>query len=143
MKLCLIRVKKGMADIAFIEQAYYTAWSHAKSHRPSPEPKHTPAQRALCEFIDNWTNEEFVGFVNDCEELVDGLIGVDSDLKGRCEEVSSFSSGPPAASIAVGGQSLRVYRGHVVAKLTSSLGIQADHLARTALLADRLIMIQR
>lgn len=71
-------------------QAYLTAWTNAKSHRPNsptPEKDQTQTHKALAEFMDNWTNDEFVGFVNDCEELVDGLIKSGDPLAARCEEV--------------------------------------------------------
>ena len=72
-------------------QAYYTAWSYAKTHLPSAEPQ-TLKEKALREFIDNWTCEEFVGFVNDCTEVVDLLeIDPESEVGKRAEEVSLVS----------------------------------------------------
>lgn len=72
-------------------QAYFEAWSYAKSHVPTTPPESlTETQRALEKFIDNWTCEEFVGFVDDCRDVVDGLeIEKDGEMASRCEQVGS------------------------------------------------------
>lgn len=84
------------ASASLTSQAYLTAWTFARSHNSKPTPEdatsgsQTETQKALDKFIDNWTNDEFVGFVNECEEVVDGLgIEVGSELGERCEQVSS------------------------------------------------------
>jgi thiaminase len=70
------------------DQAYYEAWSFAKSHTSSMSDP-TETQKALEKFIDNWTCDEFVGFVNHCREVVDGLeLENDSEMSKRCEQVS-------------------------------------------------------
>lgn len=46
-------------------------------------------QEALIHFIDNWTCDEFVGFVDDCEALVNGLVRQDDTIAEKCEQVSS------------------------------------------------------
>jgi hypothetical protein len=80
---------------ALTPQAYLTAWTFARSHNIKPNPdatsgSQTETQKPLDKFIDNWTNDGFVGFVNECEEVVDGLgIEVGSELGERCEQVSS------------------------------------------------------
>jgi hypothetical protein len=69
-------------------EAYYEAWSFAKSHT-SPISDPTETQKALEKFIDNWTCDEFVGFVDHCKEVVDGLeLENDSAMSKRCEQVS-------------------------------------------------------
>jgi hypothetical protein len=71
-------------------EAYYEAWSFAKSHT-SPISDPTETQKALEKFIDNWTCDEFVGFVDHCKEVVDGLeLENDSEMSKRCEQVSSL-----------------------------------------------------
>ena len=72
------------------DKAYYEAWSFAKSHT-SPISDPTETQKALEKFIDNWTCDEFVGFVNHCKEVVDGLdLESDPEMSKRCEQVSSL-----------------------------------------------------
>lgn len=75
-------------EIIADEEAYFEAWSFAKSHyKPNSNP--TETQKALEKFIDNWTCEEFVGFVDHCKQVVDGLgLEEDSDMSKRCEQVS-------------------------------------------------------
>jgi hypothetical protein len=70
------------------DQAYFEAWSFAKSHTlPISNP--TETQKALEKFIDNWTCDEFVGFVDHCQEVVDGLeLENDQEMSKRCEQVS-------------------------------------------------------
>ncbi|GFZ42848.1 hypothetical protein JCM24511_00566 [Saitozyma sp. JCM 24511] len=87
-------VEEGLVALWAMEKAYLTAWTFARSHNSKPTPEdatsgtHTETQKALDKFIDNWTNDEFVGFVNECEEVVDGLgIEVGSELGERCEQV--------------------------------------------------------
>lgn len=71
-------------------KAYYEAWSFAKSHT-SPTSNPTETQKALAKFIDNWTCEEFVGFVDHCKDVVDGLeLDNDPDMLKRCEQVSDL-----------------------------------------------------
>lgn len=46
-------------------------------------------QQALLKFVDNWTSDEFVEFVTDCADIVDGAgIEIGSALAERCETVS-------------------------------------------------------
>jgi thiaminase len=70
-------------------QAYFEAWSYAKSHfNPDLAPQ-TETQKALAKFIDNWTCEEFQGFVKHSREVVDGLeLEKDQELLKGCEDVS-------------------------------------------------------
>lgn len=75
-------------------QAYLTAWRNAKSLRPETLTSADPSslsqtQQALLKFVDNWTSDEFVEFVTDCAEIVDGAgIEIGSALAERCETVS-------------------------------------------------------
>jgi hypothetical protein len=70
------------------DKAYFEAWSFAKSHT-SPISNPTETQKALEKFIDNWTCDEFVGFVDHCKEVVDGLeLENDQEMSKRCEQVS-------------------------------------------------------
>jgi hypothetical protein len=69
-------------------KAYFEAWSFAKSHT-APISNPTETQKALEKFIDNWTCDEFVGFVKHCQEVVDGLeLEKDQELAQKCEQVS-------------------------------------------------------
>lgn len=79
-------------------QAYFEAWTYAKSHLPSSVAEtETETQKALRKFIDNWTCEEFVGFVDDCRDVVDELeLGKDPEMAERCEQVSFLSTCVPA-----------------------------------------------
>jgi hypothetical protein len=77
-------------------QCYLTAWQSAlklmKSTSWATMPDHelSPTQKALRVFIDNWTCKEFVGFVDDCTAVVDGLDLEDGgQVAQRCEEVRS------------------------------------------------------
>ena len=73
-----------------LKQAYYTAWSYTKSHLPTDLTNSTqPKQKALLKFIDNWTNDEFKKFVDECKEVFDGLeIEPGTEIGNRCEDVS-------------------------------------------------------
>jgi hypothetical protein len=72
------------------DQAYFEAWSFAKSHS-SPITDPTETQKALEKFIDNWTCDEFVGFVDHCQEVVDGLeLENDQEMSKRCEQASKL-----------------------------------------------------
>ncbi|ODO06238.1 hypothetical protein L198_01470 [Cryptococcus wingfieldii CBS 7118] len=57
-------------------QAYLTAWQYAKTfHKElaAADPASlTQTQQALVKFVDNWTCDEFVEFVEGCAEIVDG-----------------------------------------------------------------------
>lgn len=93
-------------------QAYLSAWTNAKSLRPETLTSADPSslsqtQQALLKFVDNWTSDEFVEFVTDCAEIVDGAgIEIGSALAERCETVSSkFDSLDMAAD-----QSLQVFK---------------------------------
>lgn len=76
-------------------QAYLSSWRNAKSLRPETLTSADPSslsqtQQALLKFVDNWTSDEFVEFVTDCAEIVDGAgIEIGSALAERCETVSS------------------------------------------------------
>jgi thiaminase len=64
-----------------------TAWTYAKQHLPTAPPT-SPKEKALRLFVDNWTCEEFVGFVDDCRKVVDGLeIDPTSEIGRKAEEV--------------------------------------------------------
>jgi len=77
-------------DLTPDNEAYFEAWSFAKSHSQSID-NPTETQKALEKFIDNWTCDEFVGFVNHCKEVVDGLeLENDSGMSKRCEQVNSL-----------------------------------------------------
>lgn len=72
---------------ASLQQAYLTAWTYAKSHLPSTPPT-TPKEEALRQFVDNWTCQEFVEFVDNCRTVVDGLdIDPESEIGRKAEEV--------------------------------------------------------
>jgi len=72
------------------DKAYFEAWSFAKSHT-SPISDPTETQKALEKFVDNWTCDEFVGFVDHCKEVVDGLeLENDQEMSKRCEQVSTL-----------------------------------------------------
>ena len=59
---------------------------------PTTEPTNEK-EKALRKFVDNWTCDEFGGFVEDCERVVDGLeIDPESDVGRQAEEVSLFFS---------------------------------------------------
>ena len=78
-----------MLDLTPDNEAYFEAWSFAKSHSQSID-NQTDTQKALEKFIDNWTCDEFVGFVNHCKEVVDGLeLENDPEMSRRCEQVNS------------------------------------------------------
>lgn len=65
-----------------------TAWTYAKKQLPDTEPTNDK-EKALRKFVNNWTCDEFVGFVDDCERVVDGLeIDPESDIGKQAEEVS-------------------------------------------------------
>ncbi|WVQ83539.1 hypothetical protein IAT38_005680 [Cryptococcus sp. DSM 104549] len=85
-------VQEGLVVLWGMEIAYLTAWRHAKSLRPAsllaPDANLTETQKALIKFVDNWTCDEFVEFVKECAEVVDGAgIEVGSEIGERCEEV--------------------------------------------------------
>ncbi|KAK8861314.1 hypothetical protein IAR55_002133 [Kwoniella newhampshirensis] len=83
-------IEEGLVLLWGMEVAYLTAWNYAKSQRnlqPSSG-ELTETQKALEKFIENWTCDEFVEFVNGCEEIVDGSgIELGSEVAKRCEEV--------------------------------------------------------
>lgn len=82
-------------------QAYLEAWRYAKSRRPASTDERksrTQTQEALIHFIDNWTCDEFVSFVQDCEDLVNGLVGQDDGLAEKCEQVGSGLTTAPVPS---------------------------------------------
>lgn len=93
-------------------QAYLTAWRNAKSLRSetltSADPSNlSQTQQALLKFVDNWTCDEFVEFVTDCADIVDGAgIEIGSALAERCETVSSKLDCPDT----VIDQSLQVFK---------------------------------
>lgn len=70
-------------------QLYLEAWTYASKQPKSTSTKvaSAPASRALDALIPNWSGPEFVAFVRDIEELVDGLdVGSDERL-ARVEEL--------------------------------------------------------
>lgn len=69
-------------------QLYNDSWIYASKQTPSPSPADASVASALTELIDNWTNAEFVDFVNNCQQQVDLLdLQEGSDAWARCEEV--------------------------------------------------------
>lgn len=69
-------------------QLYNDSWIYASKQTPSPSPADASVASALTELIDNWTNAEFVDFVNKCQQQVDLLdLQEGSDAWARCEEV--------------------------------------------------------
>ncbi|KAK1920793.1 hypothetical protein DB88DRAFT_501073 [Papiliotrema laurentii] len=80
-------LEDGLVLLWAMEKAYHTAWSYAKRFVPS-QPAQSPKEAALRLFVDNWTCDEFVGFVRDCTDVVDGLeIDPDSETGKQAEEV--------------------------------------------------------
>ncbi|WWC59986.1 uncharacterized protein I303_102549 [Kwoniella dejecticola CBS 10117] len=80
-------IEEGLTLLWGMEKAYYEAWSFAKSHT-FPSENLTETQKALEQFIDNWTNSEFKQFVDGCAEILDGSnVQLGSDLAQRCEDV--------------------------------------------------------
>ncbi|WVQ73902.1 hypothetical protein IAR50_003483 [Cryptococcus sp. DSM 104548] len=84
-------VEEGFVVIWTMEIAYLTAWQYAKTfHKDlaAADPASlTQTQQALVKFVDNWTCDEFVEFVEGCAEIVDGAgIEIGSPLAERCEE---------------------------------------------------------
>lgn len=68
-------------------QLYLSAWQHAGRQTPSPTTSETAD--ALKLLVENWTSDEFVGFVKECEDAVEGLeLKEGSETWNRCEEVS-------------------------------------------------------
>ncbi|WWC68993.1 uncharacterized protein I206_102929 [Kwoniella pini CBS 10737] len=83
-------IEEGLTLLWCMEKAYYEAWSFAKSHSHKfpNENELNQTQKALKEFINNWTNFEFKEFVDGCEEILNGSnIQLNSDLAERCEDV--------------------------------------------------------
>ncbi|KJE02401.1 hypothetical protein I311_03798 [Cryptococcus gattii NT-10] len=86
-------VEEGLVLLWAMEIAYLTAWRNAKSLRPETLTSADPSslsqtQQALLKFVDNWTSDEFVEFVTDCADIVDGAgIEIGSALAERCETV--------------------------------------------------------
>ena len=54
-------------------QVYLDAWTHVKSLLEKSK-EASDATEALRVLVDNWTNEEFVQFVNDLAELVNKCV---------------------------------------------------------------------
>ena len=60
---------------------YLDAWTHVKSLLAKSKDT-SPATPALLELSDNWTNAEFVQFVDDLAELVDKWVTLSDSVAG-------------------------------------------------------------
>jgi hypothetical protein len=105
-------------------QCYLTAWQSAlklmqsSSWATMPNDDMSATQKALKVFIDNWTCTEFVGFVDDCTAVVDGLGLEDGGhVAQRCEEVRIP---PPSGIDTLGVQVLSLPRTEILAICLSS-----------------------
>lgn len=112
-------------------QAYLQAWAYAQSFPAFQEPL-TETQKALSKFIQNWTCSEFVGFVEHCRDVVDGLeLEKDPDLAKRCEQVSDCEG--------VVGKTVLLVVGVVLMPL---LDFQEGSVPGTTLLARRRVDVE-
>ncbi|EPS95650.1 hypothetical protein FOMPIDRAFT_1038434 [Fomitopsis schrenkii] len=65
------RIEDAMVFLWAMEQVYLDAWKYVESLTPvDPEGGTAPAVKAL---VDNWTNAEFVGFVDELAHIVNSL----------------------------------------------------------------------
>ncbi|KAF3081305.1 hypothetical protein TWF569_002247 [Orbilia oligospora] len=87
---------EGMVVLWATERCYFDAWGFAKrssggdKSSTTGEEKERKSDVMTRIFIPNWTSEEFEGFVDTLEELVNGIVkdeGVEvgSEVWGRCE----------------------------------------------------------
>lgn len=68
-------------------QAYLDAWLFARSHAPHATAA-GPTTGPVAAFMENWTNDEFVRFVDDLADIVNSLgIEPGSSAWRRAEEV--------------------------------------------------------
>ena len=66
--------KRNMGSlISVLPQVYLDAWSFVSSAQGSDL---GPASGAVAELVDNWTNKEFVVFVGELAELVNGYVTI-------------------------------------------------------------------
>ncbi|GAA5982730.1 hypothetical protein JCM5350_006229 [Sporobolomyces pararoseus] len=76
-----------------MEKIYLMAWTHAKFQTPSSSvDTDSPTVKALKELINNWTMEEFVGFVERIEKEVEKLdLQEGTEAWSRCEEMFKYN----------------------------------------------------
>lgn len=64
---------RGMVTLWATEKCYLLAWTHAKAFLPSSNEQTTHKDAMQKIFIPNWSSDEFVGFVDVLEKLINEM----------------------------------------------------------------------
>ncbi|CAL1699338.1 unnamed protein product [Somion occarium] len=79
------RLEDGLIFLWAMERVYLDAWSYVSSLKGTSQ---GPVSDALAELVHNWTNEEFIIFVDELAELVNSLdVKPGSDAWVRAEDI--------------------------------------------------------
>ncbi|KAG7085859.1 hypothetical protein E1B28_003393 [Marasmius oreades] len=85
-------IEHGLVFLWAMERVYLDAWSYVNTQLQASglQPSHSPTITATTSFAANWSNDEFIGFVERLAAIVDSLdIAPDSPAWKACENIWS------------------------------------------------------
>ncbi|KAI0072927.1 heme oxygenase-like protein [Panus rudis PR-1116 ss-1] len=82
------RLEDGLVFLWAMEKVYLDAWTYVKDTRATQSSASGPTSEAIAELSENWSNPEFVAFVDELANLVNQLdIKPGSETCTRAEEI--------------------------------------------------------